>query len=138
MSNRITSDWNNRDETVIVDKSVMPDRIVIAGSGKIDEAVRVDVDDLLEAIYEAFPDRRPASPEQALGTLEDPLEAKPKDPEWYSARVVEAGGVYYLKSDHLAWGTDWIDHRGAGYRNWEVELLAGEDGEVRIVVGADN
>lgn len=115
MSNQITSDWNNRDETVVVGDSVFSDRILIVRPSRADEAIRVDVDDLLEAIYEEYPDRRPVSSEQ-------PLEA---EPEWHSAKVIageQKGRTRYMtKIPGGPDGQDWMLDSGVAYSHEEVE-----------------
>lgn len=171
-----------------VERSLVHDNRVVLFDTRwaASHTLRLNVDELLEAIYEGFPERRPGSSEQTLGeALEAAWEAaeegvaeegdllvrywrkldgtpvysmhtaghdhvsmdaavrileraKPKDPEWYSARVVKADGVYYLKADESERGADWIDHCGTGYKTWEVSLLAGEGEQIEIIVGADD
>lgn len=76
MSTRIIDDWSYSDGRVDVEISARRGRIVLSPhSYSADRAMRFDAEELLEAIYAEFPDRRPDGSERDLeGRLEAEFE----------------------------------------------------------------
>lgn len=78
MTTTITNDWIRDGEEVRVGQSLYPDKVALFPAGRVRDAIRVGVDELLEAIYAEFPDRRPDSSQEADGgtVVEVPVRLK--------------------------------------------------------------